>query len=275
MFVRINKLLSERGVCSRREADRLTDAGRVTIDDKVVSTGQKVPTDACICIDGRKTGNDTEKILIAYNKPAGVVCTTTDRYGEKDIVSAVGIDKRIYPVGRLDKESTGLIFLTNQGALMNELTNAGGQHEKEYAVKINKPVTEDFLDRIRGGIYLKELDRTTAKCKAWPCSHEQEKSIFGLTSKERTFKTGKIIDHPSDKHESDYATHSFMIVLTQGLNRQIRRMCEACGARVTKLKRLRIMNVKLGELREGEYRYITGNEYDALLKELGMIRKDA
>lgn len=239
MEIRINKLLSAVGVCSRREADRLTDAGRVTADGKAVMTGQRVDEDADICIDGRPVERENEKILIAYNKPEGIVCTTTDRFGENDIVSAVGLNKRIYPVGRLDKASTGLIFLTNDGELMNELTKASGQHEKEYVVRINKPVTEDFLSKMQGGIYLKELDRTTAKCRAWAC----DEGTHSLT-------------------------HTFRIILIQGLNRQIRRMCEACGARVTDLKRVRIMNIELGSLKEGEYRYIKGDEYHELQRRL-------
>ena len=172
MEIRINKLLSEMGVCSRREADRLTDAGRVTAEGRIVATGSKVDEDAHICIDGKAVEGENEKILIAFNKPKGIVCTTTDRYGKNDIISAVGFDKRIYPIGRLDKDSTGLILLTNDGALMNELTKASGQHEKEYVVRINKRVTEGFLERMRGGLYLHELDRTTAKCKAWACDEK-------------------------------------------------------------------------------------------------------
>ena len=235
MEIRINKLLSSRGVCSRREADRLTEEGRVTADGTVVATGQKVAEDAYICIDGEPVGCEEERVLIAYNKPAGVVCTTTDRFGERDIVTAVGFEKRIYPVGRLDKASTGLIFLTNDGELMNELTKASGRHEKEYIVKINKPVTEEFLEKMSGGIYLEELGKTTAKCRAWACG-----------------------------------TNTFRIILIQGLNRQIRRMCEACGARVTALKRVRIMNVELGSLPEGEYRIIEGEEYEELRWQLGL-----
>ena len=254
MEIRINKLLSSRGVCSRREADRLTGEGRVTADGEVVATGQKVDEGACICIDGKAVGRDEEKVLIAYNKPAGVVCTTTDRFGERDIVTAVGMDKRIYPVGRLDKESTGLIFLTNDGAFMNEITKASGQHEKEYIVRINKPVTELFLKRMQEGVYLEELDKTTAKCKAWICEDEN----------------GTGCESSRNRVQGKKRSHTFRIILTQGLNRQIRRMCESCGARVTALKRVRIMNIKLGNLPEGGYRFIEGSEYEALRKELNL-----
>lgn len=252
MKIRINKLLSAAGVCSRREADRLTDAGRVTADGVNVATGEKVEETADICIDGKPIRREESSVLIAYNKPKGVVCTTTDRYGETDIVTAVGFDKRIYPIGRLDKDSTGLIMLTNNGALMNELTKASGQHEKEYLVKINKKVTEKFLEKMRGGIYLEELDKTTAKCRAWACD---KKDI------DREIKPGK---------DGLYDTHTFRIVLIQGLNRQIRRMCDACGARVVSLKRIRIMNVLLGDLPEGEYRMVEGEEYNALVSALGL-----
>ncbi len=251
MEIRINKLLSSMGICSRREADRMTDAGRVSVGGHAVATGQKVDENADICIDGRPVKRETQKILIAYNKPAGIVCTTTDRYGKNDIVSAVGLDKRIYPVGRLDKDSTGLIFLTNEGALMNELTKASGRHEKEYVVKINKPVTEEFLRRMRGGLYLEELDRTTAVCKVWACDEKDTKKKLNPTK------------------DGSYDTRVFRIILIQGLNRQIRRMCEACGARVVSLKRVRIMNVLLGSLPEGKYRYIDGEEYGELKRRLG------
>ena len=228
----------------------MTDAGRVTVGGYTVETGQKVDENADICIDGIPVKRETEKILIAYNKPSGIVCTTTDRYGKNDIVSAVGLDKRIYPVGRLDKDSTGLIFLTNEGELMNELTKASGRHEKEYVVRINKSVTVEFLKRMSGGLYLEELDRTTAACKVWACDEKHD---------ERKLLPGK---------DGRYDTSVFRIILIQGLNRQIRRMCEACGARVVSLKRVRIMNIQLGSLPEGEYRYIKGEEYEELIRRL-------
>lgn len=266
MDIRINKLLSSRGVCSRREADRLTEEGRVTADGTVVATGQKVAEDAYICIDGKAVGCDEERVLIAYNKPAGVVCTTTDRFGERDIVSAVGFDRRIYPVGRLDKASTGLIFLTNDGELMNELTKASGRHEKEYIVKINKPVTDGFLEKMRGGIYLEELGKTTAKCKAWACEDIMQTYPSARPAPFHEFVEGTA----AGKADSKKTTHTFRIILIQGLNRQIRRMCEACGTRVLSLKRVRIMNVELGSLPEGEYRIIEGEEYEELRRLLGL-----
>ena len=249
MEVRINKLLSSLGVCSRREADRLTESGRVTADGKSVDTGERVAEDAVICIDGKPVKREEERVLIAYNKPKGVVCTTTDRYGERDIVSAVGFDKRIYPVGRLDKDSTGLIFLTNIGELAAQLTKASGLHEKEYVVGINKNVTEEFLGKMRAGVYIKELDKKTAPCRV------------------DYFYPDKYDKMSRDK---DKGTKFFRIILTQGLNRQIRRMSEACGARVTSLKRIRIMNVELGDLPEGKYRVIEGEEYRELAERLGI-----
>ncbi len=233
MEVRINKFLSSAGVCSRREADRLVEEGRVTIDGVTAVCGSKVTDASTVCVDGKAVNAVEEKVLLAFNKPVGVVCTTTDAQGGRNIVDYIGYPVRIFPVGRLDKNSRGLIFMTNQGELSDRILRSRNGHEKEYVVRVDKPVTEEFLKKMAKGVYLDELDRTTNPCK--------------ITRE--GFK-------------------SFRIILKQGLNRQIRRMCQACGYQVEDLKRVRIMNVELGELPEGEYRQLSEAEYRELVREL-------
>ena len=224
MSERINKYLSAHGVCSRREADRMIQEGRITVDGRTAAMGEMVDDNTIICVDGRR---------IAFNKPVGIVCTTTDKQGKNNIVDFIGYKERIYPVGRLDKESDGLILLTNDGDMMDRLLRSVNGHEKEYIVSVNKPIDKDFIKRMSGGIYLKELDRTTKKC---------------------------VVEKISDK--------TFRIILTQGLNRQIRRMCAECGYSVTKLTRIRIMNVELGDLKTGEYRELEGKELNTLYEQI-------
>jgi 23S rRNA pseudouridine2604 synthase len=226
--IRINKFLSEAGVCSRREADRQIEAGNVTIDGKTADTGARVQQGQTVCYQGRVVSKEEEMILIALHKPAGVVCTAEKRE-KNNVIDYLNYPKRIYPVGRLDKDSEGLLLLTNNGDIVNNMMRAGNMHEKEYLVTVNKPVTESFLRGLAGGVPLVELGVTTRKCKV-----EQ---------------TGK---------------KQFRIVLTQGLNRQIRRMCEYFGYRVEKLVRTRIMNIELGELEYGKYRDVTPEEYKRL-----------
>ena len=233
MEERINKFLSNAGVCSRREADRLIEAGRVTIDSEPAVCGSKVCDGQKVFVDGKLITGDNNKVFIAFNKPKGVVCTTGDGQGGISITDYINYPVRIYPVGRLDKESTGLIFLTNEGELSDKILRSGNGHEKEYQVTVDKAVTEEFISRMARGVYLEELHRTTNPCVV-----------------ERTgFKT-------------------FRIILTQGLNRQIRRMCATLGYSVVELKRIRIMNVVLGDLKEGKYRELTGEEYDKLVSQL-------
>lgn len=227
--VRINKYLSEAGVCSRREADRQIEAGNVEIDGVKAEMGTKVFPGQKVLFQGRTVSKEEEMILLAFHKPVGVVCTTEKRE-KNNVVDYINYPKRIYPVGRLDKDSEGLLLMTNNGEIVNKMMRAGNRHEKEYLVTVNKPVTAPFLRGLAGGVPLVELNATTRKCFV-----EQ---------------TGK---------------RQFRIILTQGLNRQIRRMCEYFGYRVEKLVRVRIMNIELGNLKSGTYREVTKEEYEGLL----------
>lgn len=232
--VRLNKFLSEKGICSRREADRLVDEGKVMVNGVCAVMGQKVSSADEIVVDGKKVSTKQVKpVLIAVNKPAGIVCTTARFEGEKNIVDMVKYPTRIYPIGRLDKESEGLILMTNLGDLANEISKASNSHEKEYVVTVNNQVTESFLDKMRRGMHLEELNADTMPCV---CT-----------------KTGN---------------REFHIILKQGLNRQIRRMCAACGYRVETLKRIRIMNIHLGNITQGNFRNVTDAEFDKLIKTL-------
>lgn len=226
--VRINKYLSEAGICSRREADRQLEAGNVMIDGKRACPGDRVQPGQQVIFCGRTIAKEEEMILLAVNKPAGIVCTAEKRE-KHNIVDFVHYPKRIYPVGRLDKDSEGLILMTNNGDIVNKMMRSGNMHEKEYIVRVNREVTESFLHGMANGVPLKELQTTTRKC--------------------RVEKIGK---------------HKFKIILTQGLNRQIRRMCEYFGYRVLELKRVRIMNIKLGDLETGKYRKVTPEEWNKL-----------
>lgn len=216
--MRINKYLSAQGVCSRREADRLLEAGRITVDGVTAMCGQQVDDNSVICIDGSRISDEKpQDVLMAFNKPRGIVCTTTDNQGKNNIVDYIGYDKRIYPVGRLDKDSDGLILLTNNGEITDKILRSVNGHEKEYVVKVNKKITDTFLKSMADGVYLKELDVTTKPC-----------SISRINN------------------------YTFRIILTQGLNRQIRRMCQESGYKVESLTRVRIMNIELGGLKIGE-----------------------
>lgn len=228
--IRINKYLSEAGVCSRREADRQLEAGNVMIDGHRAQPGDRVQPGQKVVFCGREVEKEEEMILLAVNKPVGIVCTAEKRE-KHNIVDFINYPKRIYPVGRLDKDSEGLILMTNNGDIVNKMMRAGNMHEKEYIVRVNREVTDSFLHGMANGVPLKELQATTRKC--------------------RVEKLGK---------------HKFKIVLTQGLNRQIRRMCEYFGYRVLELKRVRIMNIQLGSLETGKYRKITPEEWQTLNK---------
>lgn len=302
MEERLNKLLSAMGVCSRREADRLIESGKVLVDGVPAKMGQKVRLDQTVVCRGKVVGHGEtaapgagsgkvargagnrkvaqgagngksargpelgkpaqgalrgkwdqgaesvrdntaapassprpmkkpRPVLLAVNKPKGVVCTASDKDKAPNIVDMIQYPVRVYYVGRLDKDSEGLVLMTNQGDLVNKIMRSGNAHEKEYQVVVDRPVTAEFLARMEKGVRLKELDRTTLPCKVR--------------------KTG-------DKR--------FSIVLTQGLNRQIRRMCEACGCHVRSLKRVRVMNICLGDLKSGEYRQVEGAEYREFMK---------
>ena len=237
--VRLNKYLSDKGICSRREADRLTGLGVILVNGKTAMMGQKVTDADQITVEGRPVNTAApEKVIIAVNKPVGVVCTTRAFKGEQNILDLVNRPERLYPVGRLDKDSEGLIFLTNDGAFTAELTKASGQHEKEYEVTLDKEPTDEFIRRLEKGVYLRELQKTTAPCRIRRAGEKKLK-----------------------------------IILIQGLNRQIRRMCQSLGYDVRSLKRVRIMNVLLGDLKPGEYREIRGDEKRMLTAELRGKRK--
>lgn len=225
--IRINKYLSEVGFCSRREADRLLEEGRITINGMISELGTKVSDEDEIFVDGKTIKKvEEEFVYIAFNKPVGIVCTTDTKREKNNIVDYINHPKRIFPIGRLDKPSEGLILLTSDGDIVNKILRARNNHEKEYYVRVNKPITEKFLEKMRNGVPI--LDTVTKKC-------EVEK-----------------ID-----------TMNFRIVLTQGLNRQIRRMCEHLDYEVKKLKRVRIMNIKL-DLPVGKWRDLTPQEMNEL-----------
>ena len=231
---RINKYLSEVGFCSRREADKLLQQGRITVNGTVPEMGTKVSDEDQIFVDGisiRKT--EEEHVYIALNKPVGIVCTTDTKREKHNIVDFVNHPKRIFPIGRLDKPSEGLILLTSDGDIVNKILRSRNNHGKEYIVRVDKPITPRFLDKMRNGVPI--LGTVTKKCEV-----EQ-------------------ID-----------TLSFRIVLTQGLNRQIRRMCEFLGYEVKKLKRIRIMNIKL-DIPLGKWRDLTAEE----LQELNLLLEDS
>lgn len=220
--VRLNKFISDTGYCSRREADKLIDQGRVTINGQKPEMGVRVMDNDDVLIDDKPLRSKERPIYIALNKPTGITCTT-ERHIEGNIVDFIGHRKRIFPIGRLDKPSDGLIFLTNDGDIVNKILRAGNSHEKEYVVRVDKVITPEFLEKMASGVEI--LDTVTLPCKV---------------TKETNF--------------------SFRIVLTQGLNRQIRRMCEALGYEVYKLRRVRIMNITIDGLPNGKWRYLTDDE---------------
>lgn len=230
--IRLNKFLSEMGICSRREADRLVEAGKVTVDGRPALMGEKVfPHQKIIC-NGVEIypGREKPKALwLVVNKPRGIVCTTSDKDRAPNIVDFIAYPQRIFPVGRLDKDSEGLLLMTNEGDLVNQIMRGANAHEKEYLVRIDRPVTKDFLAAMAKGVDLPELHTRTRPCRI------------------------EAVD-----------TYSFRIILTQGLNRQIRRMCEALGCQVRELKRIRIMNIHLGTLKTGAWREMTGKEYQEM-----------
>lgn len=238
--IRLNKYLSEMGICSRREADRLVEAGKVFVDGKPAVMGMKVSPDQDVVCDGKTVGGKTadgkragkvKPVLLVVNKPRGIVCTTSDKDRAPNVIDLLTYPTRIYPVGRLDKDSEGLLLMTNQGDLVNKIMRAGNAHEKEYVVTVDKPLTKAFLRSMAEGVPI--LDTVTRPC------------VIKATG-----------------------PREFTIILTQGLNRQIRRMCEHLGYQVLTLKRVRIMNVRLGNLKTGDYRKVTPAEYKQLLEML-------
>lgn len=224
--VRINKYIAQSGYCSRREADKLIESGVVTIDDVVATNGSRVLEGQRVLISGKPVVPNDDHIYIALNKPLGITCTT-DKRDVDNIVDFLGFEERIFPIGRLDKNSSGLILLTNDGDIVNKLLRAEHGHEKEYVVSVDKPFDDEFLSKMANGVPV--LDRITLPCKI-----------------------------------RRNGPRTFTIILTQGLNRQIRRMCEYLGYKVTKLKRIRFMNIELGDMKPGEYRNLTNKEKQVL-----------
>jgi 23S rRNA pseudouridine2604 synthase len=225
--LRLNKFISETGVCSRREADKWIGAGRVTCNGQIAALGTRVQSGDEVRVDGEVIGAKKKQIYIALNKPVGITCTT-EAHIEDNIIDLVGHAERIFPIGRLDKDSEGLILLTNDGDIVNEILRSENNHEKEYIVAVDRPITDLSLKMMAGGV--KIMGELTKPCKVSRIDRE-----------------------------------SFRMILTQGLNRQIRRMCSALGYKAERLKRVRIMNIQLGNLRSGQWRYLTESELAGLL----------
>lgn len=234
-MVRLNKYLSEAGVCSRREADRLIERGQVTVDGKRAVPGMKVEEGQQVRVGKRLVKGTSEKIVLAVNKPAGIICTEDMRV-KNNIIRFLNYPIRVTYAGRLDKDSEGLLIMTNDGDLINHMMRARFGHEKEYKVTVDRPITDAFVEEMSQGVHIvdeeKELDAITRPCKVT--------------------KVGK---------------YTFSIVLTQGLNRQIRRMCDALGYKVTKLVRVRVMNIELGTLKPGMSRKLEGQELEKLYEQ--------
>lgn len=232
--MRLNKFLSSIGFCSRRQADKYIENGKIYIDDSVAGLGSELYDKQKVYFEKTYIGQIDDlklkqRIVLAVNKPRGIVCTSSDKDRAENIVNFINYPLRIYPVGRLDKDSEGLLLMTNDGSLVNALMKAKNHHEKEYIVEVNKNIDEAFLQAMSAGVYIKELKVKTRKC---------------------------YIEKISEK--------SFKIILTQGLNRQIRRMCESLGFKVLSLRRIRIVNITLGKLKTGEYRKLSMTELNTL-----------
>ncbi len=232
-LIRLNKFLSEAGVCSRREADRLIESGRVFVDGRCAKTGMKVSATQEIRVGKKVVSKGNEMVLLAVNKPVGIVCTEEKRE-KKNIIRFLNYPTRITYIGRLDKDSEGLLLMTNNGDIINKMMRAGNRHEKEYKVTVDKAITPEFIEKMGAGVPI--LNTVTRPCKIR--------------------QIGK---------------YKFNIILTQGLNRQIRRMCEYFGYKVTRLERIRVMNIELGNLKPGEYRKVTEEE----MRELSDLIKDS
>ena len=235
--LRLNKAISDTGFCSRREADRVIEEGRVTINGKTGVLGDRVTPDDDVRVDGRriKFKEQSQEVYIAFNKPRGITCTT-ERHIQGNIIDYIRHPKRIFPIGRLDKPSEGLIFLTSDGNIVNKILRAGNNHEKEYIVTVNKPITPEFIKKMSNGVPI--LDTVTKKCLV--------------------------------KKESEFV---FKIILVQGLNRQIRRMCEFLNYEVKKLKRVRIMNITLNNIPLGKWRNLTKEELAEIMRMVAQSSK--
>lgn len=235
--MRLNKYLASCGVCSRREADTLIEQGRVSVNAAVAGMGVKVMPGDQVTVDGKVVSTVEEKHVLAYYKPIGVTCTEKDKHADKTIADVIDYPVRVTYAGRLDKDSEGLLILTNDGDLIDAMMRGANRHEKEYIVKVDKEITEQFLDAMGAGVYLKELDITTRKCEI-----------------------------------VKFDKFTFKIILTQGVNRQIRRMCQSLGFKVLSLKRVRIMNILQGNVKPGEYRLVQGEELATLYEACNLPR---
>lgn len=233
--IRINKYIANAGVCSRRDADKLVEQGKVTINGMVAKAGSQVNSTDTVCVNGNVIRGRDERVVLAFYKPVGITCTERDKFAEKTILEYVKYPVRVTYAGRLDKDSEGLILLTNDGDLIQALMKGSNHHEKEYVVKVDKEITDHFLEKMSQGVYLKELDRTTRPCQVT--------------------QVGK---------------NTFKIILTQGLNRQIRRMCKELGFSVTSLKRIRIEKITVDGLKIGQYRELTEREKENLYETVGL-----
>lgn len=229
--VRLNKYIAQAGVCSRRDADKLIDTGKVMVNGEIATMGVKVNDADDIIVNGKTLHGRDEKVVLAYHKPVGITCTEKDKFAEKKILDYVKYPVRVTYAGRLDKESRGLILLTNDGDLINAMMRGANRHEKEYIVKVKEEIGEDFVEKMSGGMYIPDLKKTARECEVE--------------------KIGK---------------YTFRIILTQGLNRQIRLMCKTLGYHVTSLERVRIMNIELGSLKVGEWRLLTEEEKQTLYR---------
>lgn len=237
--MRLNKFLAHSGVCSRREADKLIEQGKVLVNGKLPSQGQSVDGQDEITVSGKKIRGRERTVVLAFYKPVGVTCTERDVHAERIISDFVRYPVRVTYAGRLDKDSEGLLLLTNDGDLIQGMMRGENRHEKEYVVKTDKEITADFLLKMSQGVYLKEMDVTTR-----PCELE---------------KIGK---------------YTFQIILTQGVNRQIRRMCAVFGYQIKSLKRVRVMHITLDDLRPGEYRELAEEEVQRLCRDCGISREN-
>lgn len=238
--MRLNKFLASCGVCSRREADRLIERGKVTVNGRPGETGQSVSDEDVVLVGGGRVFGRQEPVVLAYHKPAGVTCSERDAHAEKLITDMIDYPVRLTYAGRLDKDSTGLILMTNDGDLIEAMMKGSHRHEKEYVVTVKREITPEFLESMKQGVYLKDLHLKTRKCR---------------------------IRQVDD--------HTFVIILTQGVNKQIRRMCKACGNTVSAIRRVRIMNILLGDLGENEWREIKGEEKRRLYELSGQKRQNA
>lgn len=232
--MRINVFISSTGFCSRREADRLVQNGRVTIDNQIASIGMDVTDTNIVKIDGKVIGKQPDRVYIAFNKPRGIV-STTDQTKPNNIISYLNYPERIFPIGRLDKDTSGLILLTNDGMIVNKILRSENNHDKEYIVEVDKPISQDFINKMQTGVEIYN-----------PVQHVVVKTKPALIKK--------------------INNSTFNLIITQGLNLQIRRMCKQLGYNVKTLKRIRIINIKINDLKIGQWRYLTEKEITELLK---------